>query len=514
MSAPTLSVRTLNARYRVGLGGDEHRQLDGLLDRVLDDAIEPALARAQADSPGELVCIRRVDAPVRLALAGGSDGALAAAWADAIAAAIACCVRAGGHDVVRYGSLRHALLDMALCVATGDERRAWAWRSLGLWPAEVSEPARALVLALVADGPAVTPVLARVARAGKLGGLVARVAPSAWLELAVAALCGAGAQDGVARRALATGGSPAAERVVVRRARDRSALAAALAATGAPVVAICALALVEVQPAAVVALGEHLVGALAIRLPSPPSAPTPEDASPQPQRAAGDEPSVSAPRASRGDYAPAATAAGSTSTSHADPAAPDVQAPAEAAAHATEQPSHVDDAVDAEPLAVAPRARGESAFGGLVFVVHAVVGLDLPSRFAEQLPDLELHRALHAMALALAAGAEPGDAAALAFAGLAPDSDPPEPLPVEDAATIDAAVCDTRDWLAARLGCEPEHLELGALLARRARVVADPGWIEVHLDAREIDTAVRRAGLDLDPDHLPFLGCVMRIVYA
>jgi hypothetical protein len=102
----------------------------------------------------------------------------------------------------------------------------------------------------------------------------------------------------------------------------------------------------------------------------------------------------------------------------------------------------------------------------------------------------------------------------LAFAGLPPDAAPPEPFPDDARAVVGAAGRDVAGWLAGRLGRGPGELDLDRLLRRAAEVVADPGWIEFHLRTDEIDTAVRRAGLDLDPDHLPFLGCVVRIVYA
>ena len=553
MSAATLSVGRLRARYRVAPRGDERRALDGVLALMLDDALEPALARATAEQPAKHVCIRRVDAPVRLALARQPATALADAWAAAIAAAIAERVRFGGPDVVRYGSLRHALLDFALCVAAGEHERDWAWRSLGLWPAGAAEPARALVLALADDGRAVAPVLAAVARARALGGLVERLAPSAWLELAAAALGGAGAPADVARRALAASASPVATVDAVGRAVERSDIATALAATGAPVVAIAALALVEVEPGAVGALGERLVGALALARGDPASAPAGEPSSPEPSRAATPEPQ----RAGSAD-AVARTLSQSaakeeaerelaiTALPQSEPAPPAASEPGREAPQAPlteEERSSQSAAASADGLAVAPRARGASTFGGLVFAVHAVAALGLASRFA-QLPDVALRSALHALALALAperaladaaptavaglasgsrpdgvaapaaARLAPGDPAALGFAGLAPGSEPPAALPDGAHAVIDAAVADVRDWLAAHLECEPSQLDLPALLRRRARIVADPGWIEFHLDVDEIDTAVRRAGLDLDPDYLPFLGCVLRIVYA
>lgn len=445
MTPASVHVERVTARYRVPPGGSERQRLDGVLGRVLGEALEPALAPLDRDD--EHICIRRVDAPVRLALTERSDAALAAEWAETIAAAVSDRVQAGDPDVVRYGSGRHALLDMALGVAAGATERAWAWRALGLWPAGADEPARALVRALVADGPAVAPVLAGLARAGHLGGLGAALAPAAWLELARAALCGAGASPAVADRALGAGGVEDAVPAAVRRALGRSDIAAGLCRTGAPAVAVAALALVEADPASVGALGERLAGALPGRLPADPEPP-------------------------------------------ADPAPPE------------------------DPPGLPSRPRGASAFGGLVFALHAVAALDLPARLAAELPAVARRSALHAVALALAPPAESGDPAALAFAGLPPDGAPPEPVPDDARAVVDAAAGDVTGWLAGRLRRGPEELDLDGLLRRTAEVVADPGWIEFHLRTDEIHTAVRAAGLDLDPDHLPFLGCVVRIVYA
>jgi hypothetical protein len=44
-------------------------------------------------------------------------------------------------------------------------------------------------------------------------------------------------------------------------------------------------------------------------------------------------------------------------------------------------------------------------------------------------------------------------------------------------------------------------------------VVADPGWIEVHLSLDDVSTPLRRARLDLDPGWVPWLGVVLRFVY-
>ena len=48
---------------------------------------------------------------------------------------------------------------------------------------------------------------------------------------------------------------------------------------------------------------------------------------------------------------------------------------------------------------------------------------------------------------------------------------------------------------------------------RRAEIVADPGWIEVRFSLDEVRTDVRRAGLDIDPGFIPWLGVVMKFKY-
>ncbi len=484
---PTLDVARLSARYRIPAdAADERQRLDAVLGLVLGETLAPAVDGVVAPAPDELVCIRSVDAPVRLALGRHGDRALAAAWAGAIGAAVAACLHAGGPDVVRYGSRRHALLDMALCVAAGDRSREWAWRSLALWAASHDMPERALVAALVDEPAAVAPVLAHVARSGRLGGLVARLTPAAWLALAAAALRASGASDDLARRALAATDAPVVVPSAVARALRSSHIAAALSASGAPVGAVAALALVEAEPGGVAALGEQLAHAL-------PRRPADLDRGGPSERG----------RAVDGDGVP-------TEHQRADGHRPsdgdltETGAPAETAAPAQ----------TGEPAPLVPRARATSRFGGLVFAVHALVALDAAAWLGARLPDVELPRSLHALALALAADARPGDPCALAFCGMLPDDEPPRPLPEDGAGTIAELAGAVREWLAGRLDLAPAELDLDALLERSAEIVADPGWIEFHLRSDEIDTAVRRAGLDLDPDHLPFIGCVVRIVYA
>jgi hypothetical protein len=154
-------------------------------------------------------------------------------------------------------------------------------------------------------------------------------------------------------------------------------------------------------------------------------------------------------------------------------------------------------------------------------LLHLVGALGLPEQAAASgaLARRPLRWVLHRLALTLVPIAA-DDPAALAFAGLRPGDDPPdlgEPGPDElelaavggFADAVAAALCD----LLGEPGTDP--LELLERVCRRvAEVVADPGWIEVRLDLGDVSTGIRRAGLDLDPGWLPWLGVVVRFVYG
>jgi len=171
------------------------------------------------------------------------------------------------------------------------------------------------------------------------------------------------------------------------------------------------------------------------------------------------------------------------------------------------------------------RQAGETRWGGLLFLLHVATDLGVPGEIvgAASFAGRPLRWVLHRLAAALLA-LDDADPAALAFAGLGPASDPPtrgEPPASEGEA---AAVAALAGRMAAALhrrlrGAPPPDARAAAALARAicrrdARVEADPGWIDVRLAADGVDVEVRRAGLDLDPGWVPWLGVVVRFVYA
>lgn len=164
--------------------------------------------------------------------------------------------------------------------------------------------------------------------------------------------------------------------------------------------------------------------------------------------------------------------------------------------------------------------RALTRFGGLLFLIAVLDDLELPEQIIKQelLGVRPFAWVIHQLALALAP-IEPNDPAALAFAGLSPDAEPPpegEAPPSESEAQALSALAAQ---IVARLGSlleredQPEGSVLDFVCCRRGEIVADPGWIEVRLSLDDVVTDIRRAGLDLNPGYVPWLGVVVVFVY-
>ena len=188
-----------------------------------------------------------------------------------------------------------------------------------------------------------------------------------------------------------------------------------------------------------------------------------------------------------------------------------------AAAPSGDEPVPVDPGVAPEST-VDRTTPATTAWGGLLFLLPLVGRLGIPDAAVTEPGAYGLRSVLHVLARRLTARAVPDappvddrDPALLAFCGLAPDTEPPEPLgPTEWADRIDGYA----DAVVAALAELDETLTLRAVCRRPAAIEADPGWIDVELRLDQVDVAVRRAGLDLDPGWLPWLGCVLRFRYV
>jgi hypothetical protein len=163
------------------------------------------------------------------------------------------------------------------------------------------------------------------------------------------------------------------------------------------------------------------------------------------------------------------------------------------------------------------RRRAWTEWGGLLFLLH-IVGETAVYARAIDAPSLKGHSVgwtLHRVAM-LIVPCDPRDPSALAFAGLPPDAQPPdEDEPSEEAViTLLDIVRTIRLAAAERLAADPDADDFFSLCARKAEVVADPGWFDIRFPLDSVSLRVRRAGLDLDPGYLPWLGVVVRFTYA
>lgn len=172
----------------------------------------------------------------------------------------------------------------------------------------------------------------------------------------------------------------------------------------------------------------------------------------------------------------------------------------------------------------APAEGAPTEFAGLVFLLGAAAAAGIPFRPQEDpaLAGRPIRWVLSLLGRAIVPVA-PDDPALLALCGLEPGRahvslDGPEPTPAERRRLL----CRAHRWRRAaadrlRLAGAPPGQTDGELVARLAgrpgHIVADPGWIEVVLPIGCVDTTIRRAGLDLDPGWVPWLGVVVEYRY-
>ena len=166
------------------------------------------------------------------------------------------------------------------------------------------------------------------------------------------------------------------------------------------------------------------------------------------------------------------------------------------------------------------RDTGPSAWStdwaGLPFFLATAAEAGLPEAVLsdEVLGDQPLSWIFYQLARRLIPAAGPADPALFAIAGLVP-GDEPQPPRAEEATHLDVHASVWAHVTATRLG-QAEHDPFDVaerLAARTGSIMASPGWIEVHLDLGDVDIDVRRAGLDLDPGWVPWLGVVVIFVY-
>ena len=157
----------------------------------------------------------------------------------------------------------------------------------------------------------------------------------------------------------------------------------------------------------------------------------------------------------------------------------------------------------------------------MLFLLATAADAGIPEALLadEALPDHPLHWTLHHLGRRLVP-ARPSDPVLFAFSGTAPTAHPPRPEP--DPRAVEALDRHALRWARAtarRLGepgegSDADPLELVTQIAARPGALSVwPGWVEVHLPLDGVDVAVRRAGLDVDPGWVPWLGIVVMFRY-
>ena len=474
-----VSLRKLNTHYVMPHADRaEWRKLERLQMKVLDDAFELAIERAGIPKDGEL-CLRSVSAPVRLRL-DSSDQSITAHWTAELAQSLADVIRNGPRSRhVFYYSRQQAVFDFALCVVRDEYERAWAWQQLGLWvdrkTVDSGNALRELVEALTREPELIVPVFRYLAPYGALPALLRRLSSSQWQELSEAALLHA-------RVFLVPYGSDGApsSRVfsyalrILQRSPILAGISYSAVLQGAGETmrrAIAALAILEAEPA----LLHSPVAASVVDV-------------------------VASSIAAQKQMVVVPQTAESTPERHEISPQPPLD---EALEHNTE----ISD----------PRRRARTDYGGLLFLIHVIDQLELPEQILADpvLGVRPLSWTMHQLAMVLAP-VRPTDAAALAFAGLLPDASPPSelepPATPDETRGVSTVAARIVEHLSSLITAEDAEL-LDFVCHRHGEIVADPAWIEVRFSLDQVSTEIRRAGLDLDPGYVKWLGVVLKFVY-
>lgn len=560
----TLSIGRLTATVSSLRGEpDPGRQVEGMLAGATGRPLDRALDVRPL--PAGHWFLRRLDLRLVLDLRRAGPGT-EQQWADAVALALHEAMLTG--QALHYSSECDALADLIACAAAGRYDNEWAWRELGLVDGTVSGSAARAVLAACGRRPelALPATIMAVRRAGT--GAVHRMLGSpGWLELArlvyrvhtgrpapawLAAAAGKTADPGGAfgrgtddSRAEPVppevGAAEIAGRIVrvadgelalcFRRARLRPLPGATLA--------WAVLAVAETEPALLLRPGaESAVRQLAAAL-RPDGAPpqwTVGGAARNEMTGPGRDPTgldsgrshlttpSSAPDAM---LTSEATAPDRSSTPTGTDARPDGTRPGPFGAPASSGapgPSGAPGATDAPGPADAPdesRPGWASEWAGLLHLYQtaAEAGLPVAVLADDALSARPLAWVLHAIAGSLVPAA-PDDPALLAFAGLLPADEPPSLAwrPASQA-ELDSIARHAHRWLtvtALRLLGDGDATGPTAerLLHRSGIIVAERGWIDVQMPLNTVDIDIRRAGLDIDPGWIGWLGSVVRFCYV
>lgn len=485
-----LEVGRLHARYH-DVDAAEARVLDDALREVADVGLAASLLDVAVPDL-HAVCIRTLEVHLELDV-HDTRRALVRSWASAIAAALDDDLRAHGIGarsaggppsspdgrIVVYPCEHDVVVDLVRSTARGDSSRAWAWQRCGVLPTTAVRATAPDCVRLLAARPWLVQAVVRAAGPE----LATLLDVDGWIEVAQAVARAVGVPtrpvgESTTAPALASEAVGRARAVLpdaVWRAaadRDRDRTLAVLAL-------VCVAPTLLRRTGALDAVASAAAGS-----------------------AAGSaDPRGSGTGDSEGSTAPSKTAGRAAQASGDRTPRPETLASPEA------RPSGTGD--DQEPAPVDPVEPISSEWGGVLYLVHGVSALDLPSALdAAPLAGLDGPTVL-AHVLAGVSGVPTDDPAVRSAAGCRVGADP-EPLAAlvgPAAAEVEHLVDRLRDWVAERLVADHDPTWPWA---RRATLVVEPGWIEATFSLDDVDTRIRAAGLDLDPGFVWWLGSVVR----
>jgi hypothetical protein len=507
-------------RFQVPAAGVELSDITYLETEMRSGMLDSVFAGIHTE-PEEIICIRSVALALRLDLCGGGLRA-ALTWGEALAARLRVLIVAAPTDtVVCYRNLAEARLEMLRDALRGDTRHIWAWAQVGLSHGLELTPPEAVDAAICAiiDAPEpVWPVLRHLLDAGELTRALTAIAPRRWQVLA-RRLPGAVTLLKTEPSPLPTAEALQAARRLIRRSPIARAWLAA-PQTSELLIPICALLIAYDDDPAAVALAaaptrRHLhalcTALVQIDVPAtsalPPSVPLALSAS-----------VPVAPQ--KHDTQPGAVVRLVSDAQHMVVKA-DADTPI-ASARGTgksKTPRRVAPMPVPPPLNSLHTAlqRLPTEHAGLLFLLNLLVEAGLPQQLAQDgmLAGCKLRVALDWLAR-IEFGVPENDVAIAAFCGVAPVALPglrEEAPSAEQETTLHDMASVIRRLVARRLRRQDVNAAVNWLLRRHGEVHFEPAWVTLYLPMTGLDTALRRAALDLNPDFLPWLGTVVRFVY-
>jgi hypothetical protein len=532
-----LVVDLLSATVR-SADAERARRASAVLERVAAGGLETAL-RSVSMPAGEWY-VQRHMVPL-VVETEEADSLMAANWAHALVASIAAALRTGGKGIVRYDNDTETAIDAVAGIAAGRLDRVWAWRQAGVLettrPDPVREPGPAIVAILGVRSELAAKILSASALRASLVCLDRALGDAGWRAAAQVVSGTRDAASSVGADEL----MPDVRRALARRLVRASTLASLIVRNGvrpsAPTLrAWGELVAEEVDPVAARRKGVRAAVVAELRrglAHAEPAAPSPLVRSSQT-----DHDRIQGTRTKRGEtvtvvglpepgrfsegtssaegisFAEGTSSAGETMARMAVPTAVSPTRAGASSAERNQARADWDDDRGEQPEA--------TRHGGLFFFLATASAAGVPRDatrgvLAGRPMPWVVHQSMQRMA-----ALEAADPALLGVAGLdrrrgqwllsaepanAPEEEQLGAITARWSESTLQRLADARaNWAA------PAH-DLHWLVDRPAAVLARPGWVEVIFSAQLADSLVRRAGLDLDPGWVPWLGCVVRYRY-